>query len=170
MRRLFLGNSSMLAMMASLFCVVQPQTATAQITGTPSKFCHVTDGAFTACPGGGQEWSDVPVLSFPQTQAFLYADQANLDPTLTSPNNTLTLMYDECGRIKPLGPNEMLKVDSPERLPFGPQSISTWPWRFVASITIVKPQSPTPHRPRGSKSTLSRRPRILRLQRGSARR
>ena len=94
----------------AVFFLIQSQTAIAQVTGTPSKFCHTTDGAFTVCPGGGQEWSDVPFLAFPETQSFLYADQANLNPTLASPNNTLTLMYDECGRAKALGSDEYVLV------------------------------------------------------------
>src|ERR1051326_1818261 len=87
------------------------QRGFAQTTGIPSKFCHVTDGAFTACPVAGVEWSDVPVLAFPESHSFLYADQANLDPTLSSPYNTLTLMYDECGRTKPLGRSEYVLVN-----------------------------------------------------------
>jgi len=53
----------------------------AQSNHTPSSHCHVTDGTFSTCPDGSQEWSDVPVQSFPDTNSFLYADQANLDPT-----------------------------------------------------------------------------------------
>jgi hypothetical protein len=52
----------------------------------------------------------VPFLSFPTTSAFLYADQANLTPGLSVPNNTLALMYDECGRTTQLGPNEYVLV------------------------------------------------------------
>jgi hypothetical protein len=74
-----------------------------------SAFCHVTDGSFTACPGG-REWSDVPARSFPATQSFLYASQADLDPARGSPLDTFVLMYDECGRTTPLGPNEYFLV------------------------------------------------------------
>src|SRR5215510_4702340 len=76
------------------------QTATSK---GPSNHCHVTDGTFTVCPDGTSEWSDVPFQSFPATNSFLYADQANLDPTLSSPNNTFVLMYDQCSRTTPLG-------------------------------------------------------------------
>jgi hypothetical protein len=78
-----------------------------------SGFCHVTDGTFTACPDGHQEWSDVPAKAFPAEHAFLYADQADLDParsTPSSPVDTLTLMYDECARTRPLGPDEFFLV------------------------------------------------------------
>lgn len=82
----------------------------AQASSGPSAFCHVTDGAFTACPGGGKEWSDVPVQVFPQTQSFLYASQADLDPTKGNPLDTFVLMYDECSRRAPLGPDEYFRV------------------------------------------------------------
>src|SRR5205823_3102679 len=75
----------------------------------PSAFCHQTDGSYDDCPDGHKEWSDVPFLSFSETHSFLYADQADLDPARHTPNSpvdTLMLMYDECGRTTPLGPNE----------------------------------------------------------------
>jgi len=71
-----------------------------------SAFPHVTDGAFT-----GLEWSDVTFIE--QGTTFLYADQADLDPlraTPLSPVDTFMLMYDECGRTVPLGPNEYFLV------------------------------------------------------------
>jgi hypothetical protein len=71
----------------------------------------VTDGTFTNCPGGTKEWSDIPVTAFSESKSFLYADQANLNPQLLSANNTLTLMYDDCGRTVPLGPNEYVLVN-----------------------------------------------------------
>ena len=58
--------------------------AQAPRSGAPSAFCHVTDGQFTVCPSGGSEWSDVPVQSFQQTQSFVYASQADLDPAAGS--------------------------------------------------------------------------------------
>jgi len=81
--------------------------------GGPSSFGHLTDGAFTDFDNDGfpEEWSDV---SFEQQgSAFLYADQADLDPnraTPLSPVDTLMLMYDECGRTVPLGPDEYFLV------------------------------------------------------------
>jgi len=51
--------------------------------------------------------------AFPETNSYLYADQADLDPnraTPTSPVDTFMLMYDECGRTTPLGPNEYVLV------------------------------------------------------------
>src|SRR5437868_3990757 len=79
----------------------------------PSTACHVTDGTFTVCPDGKSEWADVPFRAFPDTHSFLYADQADLDParqTPTSPVDTFMLMYDECGRTAPLGPDEYVLV------------------------------------------------------------
>src|SRR6266850_6555253 len=99
-----------LAMVLGL--VLVPAGAPANLVhaaGSPSSFCHVTDGTFTACPNGGNEWSDVPAQPFPASQSFLYADQADLDPTRGSPHSpvdTFMLMYDECGLTTPLGPNE----------------------------------------------------------------
>ena len=84
-----------------------------QSSGQPSAFCHVTDGQFTACPGGGSEWTDVPVQSFLQTQSFLYASQADLDPAAGSPSSpldTFVLMYDECSRRTPLSADEYSRV------------------------------------------------------------
>ena len=83
----------------------------------PSSFCHVSDGVFTDCDGnpanGAEEWSDVPVVHFPETDSFLYADQADLDPVLRTedgPYDTFMLMYDEVGRTTPLGPDEYFNV------------------------------------------------------------
>jgi hypothetical protein len=98
---------SLFLLLSTLFLLTQLSYAAGS---GPSAFCHSTDGAFTICPDGSHEWSDVPVQAFPATNTFLYADQANLDPTLSSPNNTFALMYDECGRTNPLGPNEYVLV------------------------------------------------------------
>lgn len=87
---------------------------------TPSDRCHVTDGTFTTCPGGAEEWADVPFVSFPETNAFLYADQADLNPDQSSVNpitgaiaplDTFVLMYDECQRTEPLGADEYFRVN-----------------------------------------------------------
>jgi hypothetical protein len=89
------------------------RAALSQNQGGPSRFCHATDGAFTACPGGGVEWSDVPAQFFPDSNTFLYANQADLDPTLSTPSSpvdTFMLMYDQCGRREPLGPDEYFLV------------------------------------------------------------
>jgi len=80
----------------------------------PSAHCHVTDGAFTVCADGSHEWSDVTPQHFAATNSYLYADQADLDPTLhtsSSPNDTFMLMYDECARRTRLGPDEYLLVN-----------------------------------------------------------
>jgi len=79
----------------------------------PSAHCHVNDGAFTACPGGGREWSDVPARPFAETDSWLYADQADLDPLRGvpgSPVDTFTLMYDECSRTSPLTADQYFLV------------------------------------------------------------
>ena len=81
--------------------------------GAPrSALCHSTDGAFTTCPDGRQEWSDVPARAFPGSKAFLYADQADLNSRATpnSPVDTFMLLYDECDRTSPIGPNEYFLV------------------------------------------------------------
>src|SRR5262245_8830105 len=79
----------------------------------PSATGHVTDGAFTSFPNGTTEWSDVPSKFFPETNSHLYADQADLDPNLgtpQSPMDTFVLMYDECGRTTPLRADEYFTV------------------------------------------------------------
>lgn len=91
-----------------------PRVAHAQVTTTgPSAFCHETDGTFTICPDGKSEWSDITPAFFPETNSFLYADQADLDPVLGTPGSpvdTFVLMYDECSRTVPMGPNEYFLV------------------------------------------------------------
>jgi hypothetical protein len=84
-------------------------TSTARAATGPSAFCHNTDGAFTVCPDGHQEWSDVAPQFFSNTNTYLYADQANLTKPGSAPD-TFLLMYDECGRTSPLGPNEYFLV------------------------------------------------------------
>src|SRR5580765_3354995 len=73
----------------------------------PSAHCHLVDGDFSTCPDGSHEWSDVPARFFSTTNSYLYADQADLSPTLAgphSPADTFELMYDECGVTAPLRP------------------------------------------------------------------
>src|SRR3954451_3143801 len=85
----------------------------AEPAGAPSVLCHVSDCAFTTCPGGGREWSNVPFTAFAETQTYLYADQSDQDPALhtpTSPLDTFMLMYDECGRRTPLSSSEYVLV------------------------------------------------------------
>src|SRR5438128_1323086 len=111
------------------------QTST---TRGPSIHCHVTDGTFTRCPDGSQEWSDIPFQEFPATNAFLYADQANLNPTLNSPNNTLALMYDECGRTKALGPNEYVLVNfKTVEVENGREKLRTYTIHVFTDSTII---------------------------------
>jgi hypothetical protein len=87
--------------------------AQAPVPGRPSAFCHVTDGAFTTCPGATHEWSDVTPQFFQESGSYLYVDQADLDPQLgtpRSPVDTLMLMYDECRQTSRLGPHEYVRV------------------------------------------------------------
>jgi hypothetical protein len=77
--------------------------------GAPSTHCHITDGAFSTCPDGSREWADVTPVAFPDRHAFLYADQARLKPASTRPD-TFMLLYDECSRTTPLGPDEYFLV------------------------------------------------------------
>lgn len=80
----------------------------------PSGHCHVSDGLWTVCPDGSAEWSDVVPTHFSATDSYVYADQADLSPDLGSPGSpvdTLMLMYDECARTAPLGPNEYVLVN-----------------------------------------------------------
>src|SRR6266851_1185922 len=101
---------TILSVMVVALCFCSSASAQISTSKGPSSHCHVTDGTFTMCQDGSSEWSDVPFQSFPATNSFLYADQANLDPTLSSPNNTFVLMYDQCSRTTPLGPNEYVLV------------------------------------------------------------
>ena len=104
----------------------------------PSNHCHVTDGTFTRCPDGSSEWSDVPVQAFPETNSFLYADQANLDPTLSSPNNTFVLMYDQCSRTTPLGPNEYVLVSfKTVEIESGQEKLKNYNLHLFTNGTIV---------------------------------
>ena len=82
-------------------------------THGPSALCHVTDGAFTMCPNGSEEWSDITPKYFSDSNSYLYADQADLDPTKDigqSPTDTFMLMYDECGTTEPLSPDGYFQV------------------------------------------------------------
>ncbi|MCI0401743.1 MAG: hypothetical protein L0Y67_01345 [Gammaproteobacteria bacterium] len=97
-----------------------PRLVLAQVSVGPSAFCHITDGSFTVCPDANDEWSDIPFIEFPESNSFLYADQADLDPNAqsvhpvtgeTSNLDTFVLMYDECSRTIPLGPNEYFLVN-----------------------------------------------------------
>ncbi|HZJ64936.1 MAG TPA: thrombospondin type 3 repeat-containing protein [Kofleriaceae bacterium] len=82
-----------------------------------SAFAHVTDGAFTDLDGnpdnGREEWSDVPSTFFPESNSYLYADQADQRPdagTPQSPVDTFMLMYDEVGLTTPMRPTDYFLV------------------------------------------------------------
>lgn len=100
-----------IGMIAFLLLVCQAVLAQGSSHSSSAR-CHSTDGAFTTCPDGSQEWSDVPVIAFPETRSFLYADQARLNASSTTQApDTLMLLYDECSRTTPLGPNEYVLVN-----------------------------------------------------------
>jgi hypothetical protein len=89
---------------------VQPDVASGK---GPSAACHVTDGKFTPCPDGRHEWGDVGRAAFGDTNAYLYADQADLVANRGipgSPVDTFMLLYDECDRRTPLGADEFFVV------------------------------------------------------------
>ena len=108
-----LGGAVVLSASAVAVVLLAGSAAPAASAPAMSARCHVVDGAFSACPDAGREWSDVPVHAFPATKSYLYADQADLDPSLAgpkSPADTFELMYDECGRTAPLAPDEYFLV------------------------------------------------------------
>lgn len=93
------------------------EVAGANTTG-PSAFCHQTDGVFTTCANGNQEWSDITGAPFTDSSgkllSVLYVDQADKDPTRSIPNgsglDTLMLMYDEVSRTVPLLTGETVHI------------------------------------------------------------
>jgi hypothetical protein len=108
-----LRGAAVLPAIAGALVLLSGSAAPAAVPQAFSAQCHVVDGAFSTCPDGGAEWSDVPVHAFPATRSYLYADQADLDPSLAgpkSPADTFELMYDECGRTTPLAPDEYFLV------------------------------------------------------------
>jgi hypothetical protein len=84
--------------------VLWTHAAQAQVSGPPSALCHVTDGTFTTCPNGEQEWSDVTPVAFPASNSFLYVNQ---DATHTN----LYLMYDFPVRTAPLAATDSVHVN-----------------------------------------------------------
>lgn len=91
-------------------------TGAGQVVVPPAAACHVTDGMFTVCPDGSLEWADAAAHFFSASNSYLYAAQADLSPALgspASPNDTFMLMYDECSRTVPLGPNEYTLISFP---------------------------------------------------------
>lgn len=125
------------------------RSSVGQVAG-PSAFCHVTDASFTdptpdlgtTCQAGGAEWSDVAFELFPESQSFLYADQADLDPARaipTSPVDTFMLMYDECGRVTPFGPDQFFLVhfETVEKDEFGNEAVEHWAIHIFPDATII---------------------------------
>ncbi|HET6305140.1 MAG TPA: hypothetical protein VFG80_10210, partial [Myxococcota bacterium] len=106
--------------LATLHLLLLVSQGRSQQTSGPSGHCHATDGAFSACADSSQEWSDIPATFFPESNSYLYADQADLDPSLHSVHpvtgavsnlDTFVLMYDECERTTPLGPDEYFLIN-----------------------------------------------------------
>ena len=112
------SRSAVISVIAMMLAAVFLPLAYGQVTTGPSNFCHVSDGAFTACPDGNQEWSDVVGASFFDADgsvlSVLYVDQADLDSTravsASVPQDTLMLMYDEVARTVPLLSGESVHV------------------------------------------------------------
>ena len=86
----------------SMVCIL-PIAAEAQVGTPPSANCHATDGQFTACPGGGSEWSDVTPVAFPATNSFLYVNQ---DPG----RQFIWLLYDFPFQTTPIGATDVVAV------------------------------------------------------------
>lgn len=133
-----------LSALASGFTAAVPlAVAASAASNPPSAHCHATDGRWTTCPDGSAEWSDVTPQEFPATHSFLYADEADLDPALRSsdsnPADTFTLIYDECDRKAPLGPDEYLNVsfDTVEQRPGTPNALVRYTVHIFADATLI---------------------------------
>jgi Nidogen-like/Thrombospondin type 3 repeat len=128
---------------AAAFAFLPAGAANAAAPAPPSGHCHITDGAFTTCPDGAAEWSDVTPQFFPATNAYLWADQADLDPTLrsspTNPADTLMLLYEECNRRTPLGQDEYLLInfDTVEPDEGGHPAINRYTIHVFADGTLI---------------------------------
>src|ERR1041384_5708490 len=58
---------------------------TTSVAPAASQFCHITDGTFSDCGSGeALEWTDVAPIFFPESNSYLYNDQADLDPRVGS--------------------------------------------------------------------------------------
>jgi hypothetical protein len=134
--------SACLALAAVLITSVAPVRA----ANAPSAHCHVTDGAFDTCPDGSREWSDVTPQAFPDRHAWLYADQAKMTPGATRPD-TFMLLYDECGRTTPLGPDEyfLVNFDTVEGPP-GAEALQRYSIHVFSDGTIIFIENGVPQR------------------------
>jgi hypothetical protein len=125
------------------FAFLPAGAAGAAAPAPPSAHCHATDGTFTTCPDGAAEWSDVIPQFFPATNAYLWADQADLDPTLrsspTNPADTLMLLYEECDRRTPLRPDEYLLInfDTVEPDESGHSALNRYTIHVFADGTLI---------------------------------
>ncbi len=75
----------------------------AQVGTPPSANCHVSDGQFTVCPGGGSEWSDVQPVAFPASNSFLYVNQ---DPN----RQFIWLLYDFPFQTNPIASTDSVRI------------------------------------------------------------
>lgn len=136
--RQLIAELAALSFVASALLLFSPQPASYAI-GNPSSHCHDTDGAFSTCPDGSREWSDITPTAFPASHAFLYADQAKLNPAATRPD-TFMLMYDECGRTTALGPDEyfLVNFDTVENNPVtGKEELERYSVHIFSDATII---------------------------------
>jgi len=86
----------------SLLCIY-PIAVKAQVGTAPSANCHVSDGQFTTCSGGGSEWSDVQPLPFPASNSFLYVNQ-------DAGRQFIFLLYDFPFQTTPIVPTDSAHV------------------------------------------------------------
>lgn len=136
--RQFVAEFAAFSLVVSALFLFSSQPAS-YASGSPSSHCHVTDGAFSTCPDGSQEWSDITPTAFPASHAFLYADQAKLNPAATRPD-TFMLMYDECGRTTALGPDEyfLVNFDTVENDPVtGKEQLERYSVHIFSDATII---------------------------------
>lgn len=90
--------------MLSISFVARSPLASGQVSGPPSANCHVTDGTFTACASGKQEWSDVTPVAFPASDSYLYVNQ-------DASHSFLYLMYDLPIRTTALAETDSVHVN-----------------------------------------------------------
>lgn len=83
-------NARLPIMLTFIMAIATTPGYTQETTGGPSPFCHETDGGFTICPDGNEEWSDILPQFFPDSGSNLYVDQADLDPSLATPESWST--------------------------------------------------------------------------------
>ncbi len=105
--RAVLSSLALLACAGILLLSVSASHDGGAFSTGPSKFCHVTDGAFTDCDPipGIEEWSDIDFLAGLGTNAgaVVYTDQSLNPPRLL-------LMYDLLGHTNPLAVDSFFDI------------------------------------------------------------